>query len=282
MHMRCRIAILMLTGMLAGVETNGQGMPHAGPSAETIQRHWPDDGSQNPSTATVNWGGRDAVGLQFRDHDAPESNLVPVSMLKIPSQALKEMQKSDKALLAGDVKGSAEHLAKMLELTPDFALGHNSLGARYVVLGEYDKAIEEFQRAVTLQPKYRLAMDNIVVAMCAQHRYAEAEPVARWALQTQPEAASSRYLLGSILVSENKPNEEALKLLRSVQDKYPRARMFLASWLILRGEKQQAAEELREYLRSPLANDNGVAREWLAQLEKELSVAQSDGVKTHE
>jgi tetratricopeptide (TPR) repeat protein len=209
------------------------------------------------------------VGLQF--HERTSGSVVPLSVLKMSSTARKEMRKSDDALLAGDVRGSAEHLQRMLALAPDLALGHNALGARYVALHEYDKAVEEFQKAVALEPNYWLAVDNLAVTMCLQHRYAEAEPAARWALQIQPEAPSSRYLLGSILVSEDKTTEEASRLLESVQDQYPRARLFLAKAYVAHADIEKAAEELRAYLASPQATDNGVAQEWLGRIEKELA-----------
>lgn len=280
--MRYRITILALLGLTAASGTMGQGRPGSGGADHTIQRNWPDDGAKNPSTGQVNWDGDDAVGLQFRDHGAPKNYVVPVSMLKIPGAALKEMRKSDEALRAGDVRGSAEHLEKMLKWAPDVAVVHNSLGTRYVVLREYDKALAEFQKAVALQPTYRLAMDNITVTLCMQHRYAEAEPTARQALQIEPEAASSKYLLGSILVSEGKPTEEATTLLLSIEDKYPRAKMFLAMSMEMHGEIGRAAEELRDYLRSPMASDNGVAQEWLGRLETRVTAQRAGNGSSHE
>jgi len=224
------------------------------------------------------------VGLQFRDTTPakPENNLVPVSLLRISGEARKEMEKSDKALKAGDVRGSAEHLERLLALAPDLAVGYNVLGTRYVVLHEYDRAIENFQKATALEPKYRVAVDNMTVAMCMQHKYAEAEPYARWALQIQPEAPSSKYLLGSILVTEDKPSEEATRLLRSVQEEYPRARLFLANAMVKRGEVGPAIEEIKGYLNSPRATDNGVAEEWLQRLQKQWNDAKSEAAQTQQ
>jgi tetratricopeptide (TPR) repeat protein len=267
--MGCRFTIILFVGMIAASAANGQGL--SGTGKRSINRNWPDDGAQQPSLRKPSWEGQDAVALQFRDKTPPEGNLVPVKLLQISRSALKEMQKSDKALKAGDVRGSAEHLENMLTYTPDLAVVHNALGTRYVTLQAYDKGIDEFRKAAALDPKYRLAVDNIAVTMCMQHRYAEAEPVARWALQIQPEAATSRYLLGSILVEEGKITEEASRLLESVQEDYPRARLFLAMTMIAKGDNAQAAEELRQYLSSPRAADNGVAKRWLGSLEKELN-----------
>jgi tetratricopeptide (TPR) repeat protein len=251
-------------------------------SSHVINRNWPDDGAMQPSVSRPNWEGPDAVGLQFRDTTSspgPENSIVPVSVLRISGEARKEMEKSDKALKAGDVRGSAEHLEKMLELMPDMAVGHNVLGTRYVALHDYERAVGEFQKAAALQPSYRVAVDNLTVTMCMQHRYEEAEPYARWALQIQPGATTSKYLLGSILITEGKPSEEATKLLRSVQEEYPRARLFLANSMVARGEVEPAIEEIKGYLNSPKANDNRVAQEWLERLEKQVTEKKAEVAK---
>jgi tetratricopeptide (TPR) repeat protein len=266
--MRCRFTIFLFVGLIAASAASGQRPSRT--DYHGINRNWPDDGAQQPNPRNPSWDGQDAVALQFRDKTPPEGNLLPVKLLQLSRQALKEMHKSDKALRAGDVRGSAEHLEYMLTYTPDLAVAHNALGTRYVTLQAYDKGIDEFRKAAALDPKLRLAVDNIAVTMCMQHRYAEAEPVARWALQIQPEAATSRYLLGSILVEQGKITEEASRLLESVQEDYPRARLFLAKTMVAKGDDAQAAEELRRYLSSPRAADNGVAKKWLDSLEKEM------------
>jgi len=284
--MRCGIAVLTTVFVALGAAgaANGQGQSHIPGGNHLIKRNWPDDGASQPSEVQPNWDGSDAVALQFRDTTQTKAanSLVPMSVLRISGEARKEMEKSDKALKAGDVRGSAEHLERMLELIPDLALGHNMLGTRYVVLHEYDRAIAEFQRAVTLQPSYRVAVDNMTVTMCMQHKYAEAEPYARWALQLQPEAPTSKYLLGSILITEGKPTEEATKLLRSVETEYPRARLFLANSMAARGDVEPAIDEIKGYLSSPKANDNGVAQEWLARLERQLSERKAEATRAPE
>ena len=284
--MRCGIAVFTTVFVALGAAgaANGQGQSRIPGGNHLIKRNWPDDGASQPSEVQPNWDGSDAVALQFRDTTQTKAanSVVPMSVLRISGEARKEMEKSDKALKAGDVRGSAEHLERMLELIPDLAVGHNMLGTRYVVLHEYDQAIAEFQKAVTLQPSYRVAVDNMTVTMCMQHKYAEAEPYARWALQLQPEAPTSKYLLGSILITEGKPTEEATKLLRSVETEYPRARLFLANSMVARGDVEPAIDEIKGYLSSPKANDNGVAQEWLGRLEKQLSERKAEATRAPE
>ncbi len=49
----------------------------------------------------------------------PAANPVPVSQLRIPSKALKEFERSQKAFHSGDVPTSVEHLQKAVQIFPD-------------------------------------------------------------------------------------------------------------------------------------------------------------------
>lgn len=188
---------------------------------------------------------------------------VSVSELAVPDKAAKELERSDKALRAGDIRTSAEHLEKALAIYPNMPRQRNELGARYSALKEYDKAVEQFEKALALKPDYRLAADNIAAVLCFQHRYAEAEPAARRALLIDPQSPSSQYLLGSVLVEEAKNTDEAKQLLEKVKHKYSRARLFLAATEANRGEFDQAVEELRQYLQSSSQEYREVAQAWL-------------------
>jgi tetratricopeptide (TPR) repeat protein len=203
---------------------------------------------------------------------AKETGTISVDALKVPEKAVLEIQRSDKAYQSGDVRGSAEHLEKALDIYPDMPLVRNALGVRYAELREHEKAIEEFQKAVALNPHYHLAMDNMTVEMCVLHRFADAEPVARQALTLEPESANSQYLLGSILVEEGHYTGEPLKLLENVTMTFPRAHLFLAKAAVGRGENAKAAEELRAYLESPVA-EKQAAQDWLEMLQRQNEAA---------
>ena len=102
-----------------------------------------------------------------------------------------------------------------------------------------------------------------------QHRWAEAELAARHALSMQPDSRDSQYLLGGTLVNEGRNLEEAVELLYRVKDKYARAHLFLAQVAIEQGRTQQAAYELRQYLDCPSAQERGVARSLLTELQNQ-------------
>jgi tetratricopeptide (TPR) repeat protein len=192
---------------------------------------------------------------------------VSVEDLKVPEKAKKELERSDKAMHAGDMPGAIEHLQKALAIDPEIPQAHNGLGAFYAAEKEYDKAVAEFEKALEMRKDYHLAADNMALVLCIQHRFSEAEPVARRALDIQPEALTSEYLLGGILVDEGRFAGEGPRLLEKTKERYPRSWLFLAKAAAGRGEYEEAAEDLRTYLKLPGA-EKKPAEEWLMGLEK--------------
>jgi len=201
------------------------------------------------------------------DRDPHATALVAANQLRLPDKVIKELQRSNTSLRHGDLRGSTEHLQRAVALEPDLALTHNALGSRFAELKQFDNALAEFNRALDLNPRYRLAMDNAAVVLCLQFRFAEAEPFARRALQIEPQSHSSQYLLGGILVQQKQYSDEATALLAKAAAQYPRAWLFLAKASLGRGNNEQAGEELKQYLRCPGAIQIKVAQNALAMLE---------------
>jgi tetratricopeptide (TPR) repeat protein len=187
------------------------------------------------------------------DRDPYATALVAANQLRLPDKVIKELQRSNTSLRHGDLRGSTEHLQRAVALEPDLALTHNALGSRYAELKQFENALAEFNKALDLNPRYRLAMDNAAVVLCLQFRFAEAGPFARRALQVEPQSHSSQYLLGGILVQQRQYTDEATALLAKAAARYPRAWLFLAKASLGRGNHEQAVEELKQYLRCPSA-----------------------------
>ena len=162
--MRCMV-IVMLVGF-AAVETYGQRKPIPNVNSQTIIS----DDSE--------W-----TFLKERATDQPAPRIdtgasVSVEELKVPDKAIKEVRLSDKALMAGNLRESTEHLERAVAIDPGVAAWHNGLGSRYSALKKYDEAISEFEKALALNRRYKEAADNITVVLLETHRYADAEPAA--------------------------------------------------------------------------------------------------------
>jgi tetratricopeptide (TPR) repeat protein len=182
------------------------------------------------------------------------TNTVSVQELLVPSKAVKEFQRSLKAAQSGDFQSAAEHLQKAIRIDPDFAEAHNNLGASYIGLNQYERAISEFQLSIALDSKIAETHRNLGLGLFLLRRYPEAELAARRALELDPQRNTVRYTLGRILAAEGGSSPEAEHLLRQSMAEFPDARLPLAQILLNQGANARAADELRIYLQSPGAN----------------------------
>jgi tetratricopeptide (TPR) repeat protein len=195
--------------------------------------------------------------------------------LRIPPKAVKEIQRSQSALQSGDVRSSALHLERALQIYPQSLEVHNNLGSRYVELHEYKKAAAEFQKAVDIDPRVMQPFNNLSVAFFLLQRYPEAEAAARRALDLDPHNPTSRYMLGCILAMEKRNPLEAMEMLRLTKREFPDARLLLAQILVSRGAVEEAESELRGYLTLPGAEKKQNVERWLSRLTQTSAAANS-------
>ena len=202
------------------------------------------------------------------------SQTVSLRDLLIPPKAVKELRRSQEALRSGDTRSSARHLERALKICPNYLEGHNSLGARYIELHEYEKAAAEFQKAIDIDPSVMQPVNNLSVARFLEQRYVDAEAAARRAVDLDPHDPTARYMLGAILATEDRNPREAMEMLRQTKNQFPDARLLLAQILERRGDTKAAEKELRDYLAVPDAEKRQNVERWLVRL-TQLSTANS-------
>ena len=189
---------------------------------------------------------------------------VSVNDLLVPPKALKELQLSDKARKSGDIRTSNVHLEKAVHIYPDFFVAHFDLGTNHLHLREFDQALTEYQRAMAIDPNLALGHHGVSVGLFFLHRYAEAEPAARQALEIDPDSIEYRYMLARTIVAQGHLTREAVDLLHQTAQKYPSASLVLAQVEFDVGKIDDAAEELAVYLKAPEPQNKANAECWLA------------------
>jgi len=200
--------------------------------------------------------------------------LVPVSQLHVPSKAIKEFERSQKAFQSGDLRSSTEHLQKALQIYPDFIQAHNALGLRFIQTGEYEKALAEHQAALALDAHLAQTHQDISLALLLLNRPQEAEAEARQAVDLEPNAPASSYMLGRALLAQRRATPEAIEMLRQSEAAFPNARLVLAQIYFTRGQTDQVLAELRQYLQVPADPGNKRKAEcWVAQLSQQPAPA---------
>jgi cytochrome c-type biogenesis protein CcmH/NrfG len=202
------------------------------------------------------------------------ANPVPVSQLRVPHKAVKEFERSQKAIQGGDVRASVDHLQKALQIYPDFIQAHNALGLLFVQLHEYEKALTEHQTALSLDPRSARTLQNLSFVLLLLNRNQEAEAEARQALDLDSQLVASRYVLGRAIVGQGHVTPEGMEMLRQSENAFPNASLVLAQIYFTTGQTDQVIAELRHYLSAPSDSDNKRKAEcWIAQLSQQPSPA---------
>lgn len=234
-----------------------------------------------PDPGGSNWGSIDssdpiaAARLRMESDPAAAAaahpgDPIPVTQLRIPSKATKEFARAEKAFQSGDIPTSAEHLQKALEIYPDYLQAHNSLGLRYVQLGQYQKALAEHQLALALNPRNAQTHQDIALALVLLNRAPESENEARLALDLDSQSVGARYVLGRALIAQHHVTAEALDMLSQSENAFPNASLVLAQIHFTAGRTEQVIAELRKYLRAPVDLENKQKAEcWVAQLSQQ-------------
>ncbi len=119
---------------------------------------------------------------------AVESASAAVSRLdlKAPSKARREYTRGYQMLMNKDLRGAVEHLAKAVDVYPDFVAAHNALGTAYLQLDQNEQAKDEFSKAVVLDEHLPNSCLNLGIAQLALKDFAGAEESFRKASSIAP------------------------------------------------------------------------------------------------
>ena len=191
---------------------------------------------------------------------------------KIPADALKAFTKAHLAANNGNQQEAIELMRRAVSIDPEYADAFNDLGALEVLRGQFQEAAEEFQKAIDIEPDHRFAVANLSIVLAKMKNFKEAGRVARKALQINPGDRQMRYILASSLLLENGDPTEVLNNLHQASPTIPSARLLAAYVLTHAGRHEEALEQLQEYLRAAPAGDSERPRvqAWIAQLEQLL------------
>ena len=150
----------------------------------------------------------------------------------------------------------------MEKISPSSDQNHNNLGDLYSRRKEWDKAIEEFKKAVTINPRYSYAFHNLGNAYLYSDRLDEATKYYNKALEINPMIWQTYLQLAVISVKKND-----LKSAEEIVLKGIKVNPTTESWRILGviyvtgNNKEKAIEAFKEALR--LDPTNSTARQML-------------------
>ena len=108
---------------------------------------------------------------------------------------IEAIQKSETWLRNGNAEKAEEVLTKLIRDYPNFAEAWNRRAVLYYTIGEYQKAIEDCQMAIAINPVHFGALHGLGLCYACLGEYREAIRAFRRALEIQPYAIENQRLI---------------------------------------------------------------------------------------
>jgi tetratricopeptide (TPR) repeat protein len=121
---------------------------------------------------------------------------------RVPKAAKQSYQRALRLSRGTNATGAVKELEKAISLDPAFAMAHNNLGVQYAWVGQYQGAEAEFRRTIELMPESSVAHANLALVLHQLGNREEAELNLKRAVQLAPDDRKARLLLNRLL-SEN-------------------------------------------------------------------------------
>ena len=153
----------------------------------------------------------------------------------------------------GEFQLSLDHFKKALELRPEFPQAWNNMGTVYLLLRQWDLAINCFQMAVgdILYRTPHFAYNNLGLAYIKKEQYQKAIASFHKALKSAPAYSPARTNLGLALERMNRWEEavDTYKNAISVDPEYTASHFHLGRLYMRLNRNSEAAEELHQTIK---------------------------------
>jgi Tfp pilus assembly protein PilF len=195
------------------------------------------------------------VALKDEDFDPSTDrrrHSVNARQLTIPERAIRDYSDAQRDLEKRDVDAAEKHLERAVELAPQFATAWNTLGTIAYQTRRFPLAEQRFRRALKQDPTLYEPLVNLGGVLVTLHKLDEGLEVNVHATMTRPNDALANSQLG-MCYFELGQFDFAVKYLERARKLDPahfsHPQLFLAEIHLRRGEKQEAALVLEDFLR---------------------------------
>ena len=169
---------------------------------------------------------------------------------------------ADVARAPGEVHSTSLEMAeRAVELDPDLAEAHASLGAALTYTFDFERSLAEFDVAISLNPQYAPAHQWRSVPLTILGRYNEAIAAAQTAFSLDPLSISASLQLAQQLYLVGRPQDAIgyYERARSLSPENPKTLEDMALTFVALGSFDQAEEALGQWA-SEVGRDPGVFR----------------------
>ena len=191
--------------------------------------------------------------------DRAKASVLNAALAEVPEAARKRYEKGVELAQSGDALKAIDNLKAAVSLYPKFPLALNELGVQYLKLGKADKAVEALKTASELTPEAFTPRLNLGIALLEAKRFIDSEAQLREALKQNPSAPTAHMYLGLALAHIGNYDEAEKELVRATETgggQFGLAHYYLGGLYWKKQDYSRAVQELETYLRlSPNAAD---------------------------
>lgn len=184
-------------------------------------------------------------------------------------QALKTMQKGIKQIEQADYSSAVVTFSKGIEQDDNNPVVHYYRGFARERNGEADAALQDYLKAVEMQPDFVLALSRIGIVYAKQNSYAKAAEFYKQAVELGDKNVDTHYNYGVVLMNlgDSETARKVFEHLLTLDDSYPDALYQLGIIYVGLGNSPLAKEMLTKFLElDPENRMAGVARQILDSL----------------
>lgn len=203
-----------------------------------------------------------------------EGSTISAASLAAPKDARKAFDKGMSAVKKNKTDEAVESFQKAVEVYPKYAVAWNELGKLQVRQGQVEAARKSYQSAIEADPKFVEPYLQLSLLAVQGQRWEELADVSDRALKLDPFSYPREYLFNAVAHFNLQHLDQAEKSAREAgrldtRHEYADYEHLLGLILAQRRDYTGAAEHLRAYLKfRPNARDADTTRTQLEQIEK--------------
>jgi tetratricopeptide (TPR) repeat protein len=166
-----------------------------------------DGGSKAASNSNDRDAARDKTAAKGGDRaktTSPDAGAQPAAPRISPMTHLAAGQMLERQ---GDLQGAIDQYEKAVSANPRFTTAYNRLAIAYQKQGKFAEAEQMFQQGIRADPGAAMLHNNLAYIYLMQNKLAEAEGECREALRISPDFKRARMNLGVTLARAGRPQE---------------------------------------------------------------------------
>lgn len=208
-----------------------------------------------------------------------EGDSISVISLKAPDKARKEFEKGSEDFKNQKYENAEKHLAKAVEVYPQYALAWELRGQEQERQKHADEARKSYETAINADPKFIPPYIRLALLETFKADWASVVRLTQRAIELDPVSYPDAYFLNGAAHYNMKEMAEAEKSARKAveldkEHRFARSELLLGSILQIKGQHTDAAEHFRTYLKyEPNSTEAARLQTYIAQVDQQTASA---------